>query len=232
MSTENDYSPWATGAGANVMSLANYQALSALSTGFEVGLADPTAVNRALRQATFVAACIATMIVNETGANALDDGNVTEFTNNLVAAIQALITAGVVFANNTQAEAGSSTSLVISPSTLAYVNGLLQTAIEQGIQRQSYTFSSDGSTAANSYNIALTPSFTTPTKGMGVSVEIGTGNTSTGASTLNVNGGTAFTIKKHSSGALADIAAGDLVAGHVYNLVFDGIYWQLMSPTG
>ncbi len=59
------------------------------------------------------------------------------------------------------------------------------------------------------------------------------GITNTGASTLNVDGNGAKTIKKRdNSGALTDVVAGDLVLGNIYEVMYDGTYMQLLGAVG
>ena len=82
----NDFKPFATGSGANVMSQADYQALSALLTGFQSGKAASAQVNKAIRQATTIAALVGQFIANA-NVDALDNGDVdalvTKFTTAL-----------------------------------------------------------------------------------------------------------------------------------------------------
>jgi len=75
----NDFKPFATGAGANVMSQADWVALTALATGFQSGKASSAQVNKAIRQATFVAAALAQYMTNKTGLDVLDDGDISGF---------------------------------------------------------------------------------------------------------------------------------------------------------
>jgi hypothetical protein len=48
----------------------------------------------------------------------------------------------------------------------------------------------------------------------------------TGASTLSIDGMTAVTIKKMVSGALTDLAAGDIASGQMVDVTYDGTYFQ------
>ncbi len=50
----NDFKPFATGSGANVLSQADYEALSALASGFLSGKASSAQVNKALRQSSTI----------------------------------------------------------------------------------------------------------------------------------------------------------------------------------
>ncbi|MGN2574358.1 gp53-like domain-containing protein [Escherichia coli] len=82
----NDFKPFATGSGANVLSQADWEALPALLSGFTAGKASSAQVNKAIRQATTIAALVGQFIANS-GADALDNadvnGLVTKFTNAL-----------------------------------------------------------------------------------------------------------------------------------------------------
>lgn len=78
MST-NDFKPFATGSGANVTSQADWEALPALLTGFQAGKASSAQVNKAIRQASFIAAALAQYTANKSGQNVLDDGDVAGF---------------------------------------------------------------------------------------------------------------------------------------------------------
>ncbi len=57
-------------------------------------------------------------------------------------------------------------------------------------------------------------------------------NANTGASTLAVNGGAAVGIKKKSSGAWVDLASGDINAGDVCFVSYDGTRWQIELTQG
>ncbi|MGD0097737.1 MAG: hypothetical protein ABSB60_14690 [Terracidiphilus sp.] len=81
--------------------------------------------------------------------------------------------------------------------------------------------------SANTYSCATSPSFTIAT-GDHLQVEFNVGNT--GSSTLSVNGGTAYTIKK--SGGTATMASGDIQANHWIGATFDGTYIQLEGQLG
>ena len=83
----NQFLPFATGSSANVLTAAEYEALTALvANGFQSGIAQSQQVNTPIRQATFVAAAIAQIIANN-GVNANDDGNIAEFVTNLLNSI-------------------------------------------------------------------------------------------------------------------------------------------------
>lgn len=83
----NNFKPFATGSGANVTSQSDWEALAALSSGFQSGKASSAQINKALRQSTFVASALAQAISNILVADVLDDGNQTNFVNQLISAI-------------------------------------------------------------------------------------------------------------------------------------------------
>lgn len=76
---KNNFKPFATGAGANVMSQADWEALPALLSGFTAGKASSAQVNKAIRQASFIAAALAQYTANKSGLDVLDDGDVAGF---------------------------------------------------------------------------------------------------------------------------------------------------------
>nr|WP_314522361.1 hypothetical protein [uncultured Lelliottia sp.] len=73
----NDFKPFATGAGANVVPQNEWATLPAVSTGFQSGKAASAQVNKALRQSSAMAAMLGKFIVDYSGKNALDDGDIT-----------------------------------------------------------------------------------------------------------------------------------------------------------
>lgn len=93
----NDFLTFAGGAGANVLSQADYAALAASigANGFSAGTAQSAQVNKVWRQASIMSAVLAQLIVDLTGQNAVDDGTTTTLLANLKAAIGSQ-SAGVV----------------------------------------------------------------------------------------------------------------------------------------
>ncbi|MBW7622369.1 phage tail protein [Citrobacter portucalensis] len=83
----NDIKPFAVAGGANVLTQAEYLALAALSTGFSSGKANSKEVNKAIRQATFIASVLAQFICDKSGSDVLDDGNVAGLVTKLLSAI-------------------------------------------------------------------------------------------------------------------------------------------------
>lgn len=86
---KNDFKPFAIGANANVTSQSDYEALPALSTGFASGKASSSQVNKAVRQASFIASALAQFVSNKTGQDILDNGDVTSFITKMSAGFSA-----------------------------------------------------------------------------------------------------------------------------------------------
>lgn len=104
MPTVNDFLPFATGGGANVISQAAYAALPALPGGFVSGIAESNQVNKVLRQTSFVSAALMQFVANTLSINTPDDGNFSAAVTNITSAIQSAI-------------AGSSGVMVLAPTS-------------------------------------------------------------------------------------------------------------------
>ncbi|HAK4561433.1 TPA: phage tail protein [Salmonella enterica] len=83
---KNDFKPFATGKGANVTSQPDWEALPALLSGFTAGKASSAQVNKALRQASFIAAALAQYTASKSGQDVLDDGDLSSFIAKMSAA--------------------------------------------------------------------------------------------------------------------------------------------------
>lgn len=83
---QNDFKSFAVGAGANVTSQADWEALAALVTGFQSGKASSAQINKAIRQASFIAAALAQYTSDNTGDDVLDDGDQAAFITKMAAA--------------------------------------------------------------------------------------------------------------------------------------------------
>lgn len=79
--------------------------------------------------------------------------------------------------------------------------------------------------AANAYVVTLSPVL--PQYIIGMPVYFKVGNTNTGAATLNINSLGTLTIKKQGN---VDLLAGDIVAGQIVGVVYDGTNFQLLTP--
>ncbi|MFG1399818.1 hypothetical protein [Roseixanthobacter pseudopolyaromaticivorans] len=84
----NDFLPFATGVGANVMSQADYAALGSRSAGFVAGTALSAPFNKAVRQASVIAAMVAQFGLDLMGVDVPDDGDISTVLNIYKAAIR------------------------------------------------------------------------------------------------------------------------------------------------
>lgn len=75
----NNFKPFARDPNANVTSQADWEALPALLSGFTAGKASSAQVNKAIRQASFIAAALAQYTANKSGLDVLDDGDLNGF---------------------------------------------------------------------------------------------------------------------------------------------------------
>lgn len=75
----NNFKPFALDPNANVTSQADWEALPALLSGFTAGKASSAQVNKAIRQASFIAAALAQYTANKSGLDVLDDGDLHGF---------------------------------------------------------------------------------------------------------------------------------------------------------
>lgn len=82
----NNFKPFATAANANVMAQADWEALPALLSGFMAGKASSAQVNKAIRQASFIAAALAQYTANKSGQDVIDNGDLNGFITKMSAA--------------------------------------------------------------------------------------------------------------------------------------------------
>ncbi|WP_320741428.1 gp53-like domain-containing protein [Enterobacter sp. 166D1] len=75
----NNFKPFATAANANVVSQADWESRPALLSGFTSGKAASAEVNKAIRQASFIAAALAQYTANKSGQDVLDDADLNGF---------------------------------------------------------------------------------------------------------------------------------------------------------
>lgn len=106
----------------------------------------------------------------------------------------------------------NTTTNVYTPAGAALVNGSRNYAADAG--------------STDAYAITNT-SIGTLTVGQVIQFKANTINT--GTCSLNVNAGGAITIKKQ---ATLDLDNGDIKAGQIVSVVYDGTYWQLIGGTG
>ncbi|EJH9340824.1 tail fiber protein [Escherichia coli] len=79
----NNFKPFATAANANVTAQADWESLPALLSGFTAGKASSAQVNKAIRQASFIAAALAQYTANKSGLDVLDDGDLNGFVSKM-----------------------------------------------------------------------------------------------------------------------------------------------------
>lgn len=82
----NNFKPFALDPNANVTSQADWEALPALLSGFTAGKASSAQVNKAIRQASFIAAALAQYTANKSRLDVLDDGDLNGFISKMVTA--------------------------------------------------------------------------------------------------------------------------------------------------
>ena len=148
----------------------------------------------------------------------VSSGGIPEWIANPSASDASVTVKGVV-EEATQAEydartaAGSTLArLAVNPSTV------------RGILYHDYALDAAGS---DTYAITVTPAPTAYTTGDVYTFKAGTVNT--GAATLNVNSLGAKSIKKNNTETLAD---GDIAAGQIVQVAYDGTSMQMVSPVG
>lgn len=87
---ENNFKPFAVGAGANVSSQTDWENLVALSTGFTAGIARSEQINKALRQGTVMASVLGQIILEQTAEDVLDNGDTAALKAQLLTALTSL----------------------------------------------------------------------------------------------------------------------------------------------
>lgn len=83
----NNFKAFGIGAGANVTSQADYEALTALLTGFQSGKASSAQINKALRQSSTMAYVLAQFISDSASVDVLDNGTPATIIANMKAAM-------------------------------------------------------------------------------------------------------------------------------------------------
>jgi hypothetical protein len=117
---QNDFLPFSTGAGANVVTQSNYANDPVTAAGFSSGIAPSAKFNKVWRQSSFVSSALAQLVCDQLGIDILDDGNMAEFKANLRAALLGLNPRQVAPIGGTQfwvnVATGSDANTGISPS--------------------------------------------------------------------------------------------------------------------
>ena len=99
-------------------------------------------------------------------------------------------------------------------------------AVPPDVQQNLWTFAQDVG-SVNAYAATIAPPVAALTPGMGVFIRIA--NTNTAAATFNLNGLGAVAIHRGNGSALS---AGDLNAGQIVALAYDGAAWQTVNYFG
>ncbi|MDN8111237.1 hypothetical protein QZN21_07265 [Burkholderia vietnamiensis] len=140
---QNDFLPFATGPGANVVDQATYAALTALTTGFLSGTAQSVQLNKVWRQSSIMAAVIAQFIVAQTGQAAVDDGTTPTLLANFTKAVNAASKQRVILTDTGAVNALAAANSV-AMATLPTVSGVVQTIAVKVTNTGASTYSPDG----------------------------------------------------------------------------------------
>lgn len=95
MAGTNEFVPFGTGAGANVLTPAEYAALPARQAGFVAGVASSRQLNTAWRQSSEMAAMIGQFISTQSNLSAQDNGDITTLMNSFIAGLNATFSAAI-----------------------------------------------------------------------------------------------------------------------------------------
>ncbi|WP_407059284.1 hypothetical protein ACKZDW_02575 (plasmid) [Ralstonia syzygii subsp. celebesensis] len=156
MAIQNDFLPFATASGANVVTQAQYAALAALSTGYQSGVAPSAQLNKTWRQSSIMAAVLAQFIADNTGQNATDDGTTATLEANLLAAIRSATKTSVILADTGTANAY--TAVNVPPLTSStWSDGVFQEVKIAHSNTGASTYAPDGLTAIPVYGLGLQP---------------------------------------------------------------------------
>ena len=138
MTAQIDFLPVGTSNGATVMTQSNFVSSSMLTTGVQVGVADPTLANKCWRQSSIIASVVANYISSKTGQNVIDDGTTATILANLASAI-ALST----YTPDTSGTANVLTA-TITPAPPSLQNGLIVALMPANNNNSSATFNLNG----------------------------------------------------------------------------------------
>lgn len=143
MAIENDFLPFAVGAGANVLTQGSYAVLAALETGYQAGTAQSAACNKTWRQSSIMAAVLAQFIVAQTNQPAIDDGTTAALLTNFTAAVSAAAKNTTTLADTGAANAYAAANAV--PMTaLPTASGVLQVISAAHTNTGISTYAPDG----------------------------------------------------------------------------------------
>lgn len=96
----NDFKAFATSGGANVLTQAQYIALTTLiANGFQAGTAQSSQLNKVWRQASIMSAVLAQFVSDQTGLDVLDDGTTSNILANLKTATHGRLLRTLAYGN-------------------------------------------------------------------------------------------------------------------------------------
>ena len=117
----NEFKPFAATAEANVQEQADYEQSEVIRAGFRTGLARSAEVNKAIRQASSIAAAVAEFTAEKSGKDMLDNGDIGLIRENFETALSAVSSLLVTEAGGT----GDALTAVFTPAVKELRNGLL-----------------------------------------------------------------------------------------------------------
>ena len=127
MTAQNDFVPFATGAGANALTPSAFRALTAIvGQGVQAGLARSDVANTVWRQASFVAAMIGEFI-KDAGYDALDNGDLDGLEANFIAALRHTLLSQETALLHFGVDTGTANHVVLatpSPAVTALADGM------------------------------------------------------------------------------------------------------------
>jgi hypothetical protein len=153
----NDFQTFAAGGGANVLTQAQYLALtSILANGFSAGVAPSAQLNKVWRQSSIISTMIAQFIVDQSAQNAADDGTTATLEANFIAAIRSATKTGVILADTGAVNAY--TAVNVPPLVSGtWVDGVVQQVKIAHANTGASTYAPDGLTAIPIYGLGLQP---------------------------------------------------------------------------
>lgn len=152
MAVQNDFLPFAVGAGANVLSQSAYAALSAIANGYSSGVAQSSALNKTWRQSSIMAAVISSFIVAQTGQAAVDDGTTATLLANFTQAV-VLASKQRVILQDTGAANAYAAANTVPLTALPIATGTVQTVQIVHANTGASTYAPDGLTAKPIYGL-------------------------------------------------------------------------------
>ena len=84
---QNEFKPFAAGTEANILDQSEYEQSESLKSGLRKGLARSQEVNKAIRQASSIAAAVAQFTADKSGEDMLDNGDINTLKQNFEMAI-------------------------------------------------------------------------------------------------------------------------------------------------